>query len=334
MVSPGASFLAGRTSACQREPSSRLIRVASIFGSVDRPMRRPQSCAAITLVSLTTSWSPGASHVGSSETMWSRSPPSASTTSMRAASRGLAGRSAMRSGGSSKSNRSVRIGQPVIARAGGDPVTTDLAYGGTLCVPDARPEPVIGEALCADPLAGHHIEVLLSCRLSRISRNVRLDDLVGILHRLAALDLDDVVHAVRHLAPDRALAVEKRGIVKADEELTVGRVRTVGAGHRRGAAHMGLLVELGLEFLAGAAGAGAMGTAGLGHESLDHPMKYDPVVEALSHELLDPRDMIGREVRPHLDGDGALRGLENQSVFGDSHARFSMGSGGGLRFLN
>jgi hypothetical protein len=54
-VSPGDSFFAGLTSACQREPSSRLISVASILGSVSRPMRRPLSWAEITLVSLTTS---------------------------------------------------------------------------------------------------------------------------------------------------------------------------------------------------------------------------------------------------------------------------------------
>ena len=33
--------LPSSTSACQREPSRRLISVASIFGSVSRPMRRP-----------------------------------------------------------------------------------------------------------------------------------------------------------------------------------------------------------------------------------------------------------------------------------------------------
>ena len=105
----GDSFFAGRTSACQREPSRRLISVASIFGSVGRPMRRPESCAAITLVSLTTSWSPGASQFGRSETMWSRNGPSGSTTSIRAVSRGFAGRSAMLVVGSSKSKRSVRM---------------------------------------------------------------------------------------------------------------------------------------------------------------------------------------------------------------------------------
>ena len=52
--SPGTSFFAGLTNACQREPSSRLISVASILGSVSRPMRRPLSWADITLVSLTT----------------------------------------------------------------------------------------------------------------------------------------------------------------------------------------------------------------------------------------------------------------------------------------
>ena len=41
--------------ACQRAPSSRLISVASIPASGPRPMRRPRSCAGMTLVSLTTS---------------------------------------------------------------------------------------------------------------------------------------------------------------------------------------------------------------------------------------------------------------------------------------
>ena len=62
-------------------------------------MRRPLSWAEITLVSLTTSWSPGSSHCGRSETVRSRKPPSGCTTSIRAESRGLAGRSAMLVGG-------------------------------------------------------------------------------------------------------------------------------------------------------------------------------------------------------------------------------------------
>jgi hypothetical protein len=54
-MSPALSRFAGFTSACQREPSTRLISVASILGSAPRPRRRPVSCAAMTLVSLTTS---------------------------------------------------------------------------------------------------------------------------------------------------------------------------------------------------------------------------------------------------------------------------------------
>ena len=75
-----------------------------------------------------------------------------------------------------------------------------------------------------------------------------------------------------------------------------------------------LLVELGLELLAGAAGAGAVRAAGLRHEAVDDAVKHDAVVEAVAHQLLDARDMAGREVRAHLDDDLALGGLE-VSVF-------------------
>ena len=88
---------------------------------------------------------------------------------------------------------------------------------------------------------------------------------------------------------------------------------------------MRLVVELGLQLLAGAAGAGALRAAGLRHEAVDHAMEHDAVVKALAHQLLDPRDVIGRNIRAHLDGDRALRGLEDQSIFGVSHARFSCG---------
>src|SRR5437660_11925832 len=99
--------------------------------------------------------------------------------------------------------------------------------------------------------------------LRRVDRHVRLDDLVGVAHRLATLDLVDVLHAGRHLAPRGVLAVEEARVVEADEELAVAGIRAVGARHRDGAAHVRLAVELGLELLARAAGAGAMRPAGL-----------------------------------------------------------------------
>src|SRR3982074_796186 len=63
-----------------------------------------------------------------------------------------------------------------------------------------------------------------------------LDDLVRILHRFAALDLVDVFHARRDLAPDCVLVVEERCIVEADEELAVAGIRAGGRRHRSGGA--------------------------------------------------------------------------------------------------
>src|SRR5580698_9385118 len=111
---------------------------------------------------------------------------------------------------------------------------------------------------------------------------MRLDDLVRILHRLAALDLVDVFHALGHLAPDRVLVVQERGIVEADEELAVAGIRARRARHRGGAADVRFLAEFGLELLAGAAGAGALRTSGPRHETLDHAMEHDAVVKTLA----------------------------------------------------
>src|SRR6201747_1747297 len=110
---------------------------------------------------------------------------------------------------------------------------------------------------------------------------MRLDDLVGVLHRLATLDLVDVFHARGDLAPHRVLVIEERGVVKADEELAVAGIRARGARHRGGATHMRFLVELSLELLAGTAGTGALRAAGLRHEALKHAMEHDAVVKAL-----------------------------------------------------
>src|SRR2546423_8951009 len=234
---------------------------------------------------------------------------------MRAASRGLAGRSAMFSGGSSKSKRSVRMARRV-----------------PLYLSFRRPRAKRGNPESRD--SGFMLRMPRNDGVSlRSVGHPRLDDLVGILHRLAALDLVDVLHARGHLAPDRVLAVEEGGVVEADEELAVAGIRARRARHRGGAADMRLLVELGLQFLAGAAGAGALRTAGLRHKALDHAMEHDAVVKAFAHQFLDPRDVAGREVRAHFDGDGALGGLKNQSIFGVSHALLSVGLGGDFLVL-
>src|SRR5579883_396659 len=318
MLSPSASFFAGFTNACQREPSSRLIRVASILGSVGRPMRRPESCAGITLVSLTTSWSPGRSQSGRSETIWSRSPPPASTTSRRAESRGLAGRSAMFSGGRSKSKRSVRMGAM-------------RSHTFSVVPGHAKREPGTSRfrVRCFAPPRNDGV------KSRRVGGHARLHDLVGVLHRLAALDLVDVLHALGDLAPNGVLAVQEGGVVEADEELAVAGVGVGRARHRGGAAHMRFLVELGLQLLARAAHAGAVRAAGLRHEAVDHAMEHDTVVEAFADQLLDAGHVVGGEIGTHLDRHGALGGLKDQSIFGNSHARFSgWGVGLGLDVWN
>ena len=74
------------------------------------PRRRmPLSCAGMTLVSLKTSTSPGSSSDGRSRDHPVLEIAAGRTTSSRAASRGFAGRSAIRSSGRSKSKRSTRI---------------------------------------------------------------------------------------------------------------------------------------------------------------------------------------------------------------------------------
>src|SRR4051812_42386656 len=108
------------------------------------------------------------------------------TTSSRAASRGSAGRKAMRSAGSSKSNWSMFMA-PALRTA---PATTVRNSDWRRATPSLR-----------------------------VRSRPRADDLVGILHRFAALDLVDIVHALGHRAPHRVLAVEPGRLVEADEEL-------------------------------------------------------------------------------------------------------------------
>src|SRR5262245_31716424 len=129
--------------------------------------------------------------------------PAGRTTSNRAASRGSTGRSAMRSGGNSKSNRSERI------------VRCQSSVLSNRRITDHR----------------------------SLTPDFSFDDLVGIDHRLAALDLVDILHAFGHSAPDRVLTIEERRVGKANEELAVAGVRVGGARHRDRAAHMLFLVE-------------------------------------------------------------------------------------------
>src|SRR3954453_4710435 len=110
MRSPGSRRLAGRAKARQRSAPSRVCNMISTRAVASPRARSPKRRARITLVSLRTSASPGRSRSGRSRTRRFSSEPAGGTTSSRALSRGIAGRSAMRSSGRSKSKASTRIG--------------------------------------------------------------------------------------------------------------------------------------------------------------------------------------------------------------------------------
>jgi hypothetical protein len=99
--------------------------------------------------------------------------------------------------------------------------------------------------------------------------------------------LEDVI-PIGELAEGGVLPIEEGGVAVADEELGTGGVGVLGAGHGDDAAHVGSVVELGFDFVAGAAGAEhvfiggvfGIGVAALDHEALDDAVKAGAVIEA------------------------------------------------------
>ena len=57
--------------------------------------------------------------------------------------------------------------------------------------------------------------------------------------------------------------------------------------------------------LAGFSAAGASGISGLRHESRNHAMKCQPIIEMFLHEFLDALDVSGRQFRQQFDGNRA-----------------------------
>ena len=76
-----------------------------------------------------------------------------------------------------------------------------------------------------------------------------------------------------------------------------------------------LVGELGGEVLTRAAGTGAQRVAGLGHEAVDHAMKNDTVVKLLANQLLDPGDMLRRQVGTHFDDHASALEFQVECIF-------------------
>ncbi len=83
-----------------------------------------------------------------------------------------------------------------------------------------------------------------------------------------------------------------------------------GVGHRQCAAHDLVLVELVLERVARAAGAGALRAAALDHEVLDDTVEGKAVVEALAGQLAEVLDCDWRILVEEFDLDRALCGVK------------------------
>src|SRR6266545_5850965 len=193
-------------------------------------------------------------------------------------------------------------------RSGTCAMTSPVAGFSTAISPAPAPAPSV--VVCSVTLAN----ALLLPRSTRCRRlavdaqRLDADRVDGAVARvgLSAADPVDDVHPARDLAEDRVLAVEPRGLLGGhDEEL---RAVGVGArvGHRQRAAHHLVLVDLVLEGVAGAAGAGALRAAALDHEVGDDAMEDEPVVEALAGQLLEVADRLGGLVVEQLEGDLAL----------------------------
>lgn len=149
---------------------------------------------------------------------------------------------------------------------------------------------------------------------------MHLDDLVwiadrAVIHARTGLDLVNEFHARNNVAPDGVLAVKEGGIVEADKELAVARVRARRAGHGNGAADVGGLVKLGLQLLAAAAGAVTLGIARLGHKAGDDAVELQAVIKTLTCQFLDAGDMVRGDVGAKLDHDATVFQVKIDGVF-------------------
>ena len=139
-------------------------------------------------------------------------------------------------------------------------------------------------------------------RLERLVAPVALDRRDPVDDVLSRGDLSE--HGVLPVEPGRRFRGD-------DEELGAVRVRP-RIRHRERAALDLVVVELVLEGVPGAAGAGAERTSGLDHEVRDHAVEDQPVVEPVRRELSEVVYRLRRVVGIELHLDVAFAGLESR----------------------
>ena len=146
----------------------------------------------------------------------------------------------------------------------------------------------------------------------RLSDRNRVD-YARFARRLALGQRVDIFHAFDHIAPDGVLAVKEGRIVKDYEELAVCTIRILRAGHRAGAANMGLVVEfLAKVGLGRTAHAGTIRAATLRHETVNDAMEFHAIVKAFARQFDNACDMVGGKVRTQLDHNIAGRKVHGE----------------------
>lgn len=130
---------------------------------------------------------------------------------------------------------------------------------------------------------------------------------------VAGLDLVHDFNTLGHLAEASVLTVKVRGAFAAvtHKELRSARV-LARVGHGKDAAIVALVATGGfaLDFIAGVAGAGALGASTLNHEIWEHTVEGEPVIEAALGELAEVCDGEWGVGVEELDGHIALGGLD------------------------
>ena len=129
-------------------------------------------------------------------------------------------------------------------------------------------------------------------------RDARLVVVVGT----DGTDLIDFLDALNDLAEGSVLAVEMRGILMHDEELTARGIGSHGACHGEHAAAVeqgivkAVCLELAADAVARAAGADALGVAALDHKAGDDAVENKPVIEAALYKGDEVVDGVGSDL--------------------------------------
>src|SRR5262245_24566359 len=121
-------------------------------------------------------------------------------------------------------------------------------------------------------------------------------------------DLSNDVHSIADLSKYRMPAVQVWSRHQCNEELTAIRV---GSGVRHRKDTFRVVLQLGMKLvgklISGSAASGACGISALDHETVDHSVEYDAVIEFRICELDEIAHRIRHELFEQFDGEVAQR---------------------------